>query len=102
VKVIKNRNIYTPNAFTPNSDGKNDRFFPQGKPISVIRELKVFDRFGGLVHEASDMRMNDQFRGWDGRVNGKVVNSGVYTYYFIAEFIDGYTQMYKGSVTVLR
>lgn len=55
--------LYVPNAFSPNGDGLNDRFFPQGSKVDIgdIR-LQVYNRWGQLIYEADEP--------WDGLVNG--------------------------------
>lgn len=55
--------FYVPNAFTPNGDGLNDRFFPQGSKADIgdIR-LQVYNRWGQLIYEADEP--------WDGLVKG--------------------------------
>lgn len=42
--------IYLPNVFSPNGDGANDRFFPQGRDFEIV-SLKIFDRWGGLQYD---------------------------------------------------
>jgi gliding motility-associated-like protein len=66
--------IYYPNIFTPNGDGKNDMFH-----ISAITEypgsgLIVYNRWGKVVYESKDYRNN-----W----SGDDLPEGVY--YFMAE-----------------
>ncbi len=66
-----------PNTFTPNGDGANDRFTPF-KPFRFIDriQLRIFDRWGGLVYETTDPAIN-----WDGRdQRGKELPEGVYYY----------------------
>jgi hypothetical protein len=38
--------VYLPNVFSPNGDGINDEFFPQGKNFEPLK-LSVYDRWGG-------------------------------------------------------
>jgi len=40
--------------------------------------------------------------GWDGFFLGKRMNTGVYVYLAEITFIDGETEIYKGSITLLR
>ncbi|MFM2016903.1 MAG: hypothetical protein RL007_559 [Bacteroidota bacterium] len=59
--------IFVPNTFTPNEDGSNDVFFPQGVGIDPDQfEMWIFDRWGNLIYYTEDM--ND---GWNGTVQGK-------------------------------
>ncbi|MFK7807773.1 MAG: gliding motility-associated C-terminal domain-containing protein, partial [Saprospiraceae bacterium] len=103
INVEKPRNIYIPNAFSPNGDGNNDIFFPFGD-ISARRftYFRVFDRWGELVHEANDFELNDPRGGWDGRLKGEFMNPGVFAYILEVEFVDGVVKRYKGDVTLMR
>lgn len=71
------------NAFSPNSDGINDRLLPG-------RKTMVFDRAGKVLYEG--------WEGWDGIANGKKMPQG--TYFYI--LYDGTNIFYKGPVTLLR
>lgn len=76
-----------PNAFTPNGDGKNERFL-------VGRDLTVFSRWGKEIYSGTD--------GWDGYYNGKTVTPG--TYYYVNNIFDSkgnIVKTNKGSVTVV-
>ncbi len=45
---------------------------------------------------------NGSDQGWDGAFKGEVCNPGVFTYVAEVKFIDGRTQLYFGSVTLIR
>ena len=66
-----------PNVFTPNSDGFNDFYVPFPYKFVESIDLKVFNRWGGLVFESTDPAIN-----WDGKdmESGNVVSDGVYFY----------------------
>ena len=65
-----------PNAFTPNGDGANDIYGPFPYRFIERIDLKVFNRWGGLVFQTNDPDIN-----WDGSsTNGKVLPDGVYHY----------------------
>ncbi len=68
------RNLWVPNAFTPDGNGINDVFKPvmMGLDPSVYH-LMVFNRWGGLVFESTDPE-----KGWDGTRGGSQVPAGVY------------------------
>ncbi|MFT4663277.1 MAG: gliding motility-associated-like protein [Gammaproteobacteria bacterium] len=103
IAVDKPRNIYIPNAFSPNGDGVNDLFFPYGD-ISAerVNHFRIYDRWGELVHEASDFDLGDPAGGWDGRLKGKLMNPGVFVYIVELRFVDGILKMYKGDVSVIK
>jgi len=73
VKVV--RTLFVPNAFTPNGDGKNDRWEIPFLDPSSHASVRVYNRWGQLVYRAEN-----EFVSWDGNLNGKVQTSGVYVY----------------------
>jgi gliding motility-associated-like protein len=103
VFVNKDVNVFIPNVFSPNGDNTNDNFtlFADDRVVK-INQLKIFDRWGGMMYQNSDFAPNDPSLGWDGFCKGKPVNPGVYVYYFIIEFIDGRQEIFKGDITVVR
>jgi len=92
-----------PNAFTPNGDGRNDRFYVLGGPVnSVIETFEVFNRWGQAVFQAHDAAPGDAGAGWDGRVHGSPAPTGTYVYVVVIRFATGSRQTYKGTVEVIR
>ena len=92
-----------PNAFTPNGDGRNDRFYVLGGPVnSVVENFEVFNRWGQAVFAAHNASPGDASAGWDGRTNGSYVPSGTYVYVVVMRFATGSRQVYKGTVEVIR
>lgn len=101
--VIKDRPVYIPNAFSPNDDGINDAFTLFGGPAArQINRLRIFDRWGALVFDRSNIPLGQEALGWDGLFKGRPVNPGVFAYMAEVEFIDGESVLYEGDVTVLR
>ncbi len=99
--------VYTPlgipNAFTPNGDGHNDRFYVLGGPVnSVVEELAVFDRWGQAVFQLHNAAPGDANAGWDGRVHGQPAPPGTYVYIARMKYADGSGQTYKGTVMLIR
>ena len=65
-----------PNVFTPNGDGVNDVFRSCNLNDYVTRvDMKIFNRYGKEIFRTEDPAIN-----WDGKVNNKLVSSGVYYY----------------------
>ncbi len=102
VRVQADRQIYIPNAFTPDFDGTNDWFFLQGQDVARVRRLSVYDRWGAQVFDSGLAALNVPSLGWNGTFKGQVVSEGVYVYYAEVEFIDGVIVSYSGDVTVIR
>lgn len=95
IQVIQPDNFYIPNAFTPNGDGNNDKFYIQSQYGVTVLQFQVFDRWGEKVH--------DGMYPWDGTYKGKPSQPGVYVYIFKLQ-LYGRQQaiMRKGSVTLLK
>ena len=91
-----NNDLFIPNAFSPNGDGKNDVLFVRGTSIRTMRFL-VYNQWGEKVFESNTTTV-----GWDGRFGGKQQPVGVYVYVLRAEMQDGAIINKKGSVTLVR
>jgi len=103
IGVRKERLVYIPTVFTPNLDGINDRLkIYAGEGVVRIKAFKIFDRWGELVYQQLNTLPNENGVGWDGRFKGEFLNSGVYLYYAEIEFTDGWIELYKGDVSLLR
>ncbi|MFK7808606.1 MAG: gliding motility-associated C-terminal domain-containing protein, partial [Saprospiraceae bacterium] len=101
--VEKPRDVYIPNAFSPNGDDVNDVFYLQGKKEVVsVNRLQIFNRWGALIFNATDFDLNDSTKGWDGTLNGKPMNPDVFVYQAEVEFIDGEVLLLSGDVTLMR
>jgi len=95
VAKLKPGEVFVPNAFTPNGDGKNDIFKPEGN----IREMdmKIFNQWGELISS-----INTVGSGWNGMGNGKLQPSGVYMYAIKIILNNGSEIIKKGAVNLLR
>lgn len=103
VWVNKGRNIFIPNAFSPNNDGVNDDFgIYSGIGIERIKSFRVFSRSGDLLHERLNALPNDPFNHWNGEFHGQALNSGVYVYMAEIEFVDGITEIFQGEVILVK
>lgn len=93
-------NLFIPNAFTPNNDGKND-IFQVLVPSSGCNTLgsysmHIFDRWGELVYQSNNI--NDS---WDGTFRGQKIKMGVYVW--LIKYNDGFKDyLKKGDVLILR
>lgn len=87
--------VFIPNAFTPNGDGKNDIFKPEGS----IKELqmKIFNQWGEMISETTVVGS-----GWNGMSAGKAQPMGVYTYAIRIVLNNGSVIVRKGAVNLLR
>lgn len=102
VEVIKDRNVFIPDAFSPNGDGINDYFYLQSKQPLAVLDFKVFDRWGNLLFENADFYTNDFSQGWNGLFKGTPLNGGVFFYTAIVRFLDDVEMEFKGEVSIVR
>jgi gliding motility-associated-like protein len=104
VDVDFNRNVYIPNAFSPNGNGPNDEFRVfTCNGVTNIKTAALFDRWGNQMSASKDLAPDcSGVKLWNGLFNGKMANPGVYVYVIEIEFLDGITQVYRGDVTLLR
>jgi len=102
VFVDKFRQLYIPNAFSPNFDGVNDYFNIYGGPEVESYDLTVFDRWGNMLYTQNNLPRESINEGWDGSFRGKRVDPGVYVWMANVHFIDGVDILYSGDITLLR
>ncbi|MEM8891814.1 MAG: gliding motility-associated C-terminal domain-containing protein, partial [Bacteroidota bacterium] len=93
--------LFVPTAFTPNDDGLNDRFGILAEDMTQFN-LKIFDRWGGLVFQTDSP---DEF--WNGNLaGGKMAPQGVYvwlvTYEEPLKDDTSFLRQESGTVTLLR
>jgi gliding motility-associated-like protein len=94
--------VFIPNSFTPDGDGTNDLFVPRGYNFSTV-EFSLHNRWGQAIFSTEV-----HGEGWDGTVNGKVAQDGVYVYRLRYRPITsalgtlGNEELITGHVTVLR
>ncbi|PUZ27441.1 PKD domain-containing protein [Chitinophaga costaii] len=97
IRFMNGPNIYVPNAFSPNGDGKNDIFRPLPVGILQIQYFSIYDRWGNEMFST-----NEYMKGWDGTFHGQVANMG--TYVWMVRGLDQNKKivMEKGTVTLIR
>lgn len=88
--------LYIPEGFTPNNDGLNEVWIPQGEGVMTYN-LKVFNRWNQQIFESNELNY-----GWDGRFFGSDVPLGVYTYRIRVYDILGEPHNYFGTFTLFR
>jgi len=95
--------VYLPNIFSPNQDGKNERFTVYGdRQVEIVRAMQVYNRWGNLVFTAEDFAPGDEEAGWDGKYQDNDVQSGVYVYRLELLLINGETKVVNGDLTIIR
>lgn len=103
VVVLKIRRIFIPNSFSPDFNGINDNFTIYGGiGAESIVELRIYNRWGGLIFEGFDLPLGSEPDGWDGTFKGRVLDSEVFAYYALIRFIDEEIILYKGDIQLIR
>ncbi|RYZ50292.1 MAG: gliding motility-associated C-terminal domain-containing protein, partial [Chitinophagaceae bacterium] len=92
--------IFIPTSFTPNADGKNDRFRIRAEGIKEVRSFRIYNRWGELIFEKKNFAADDANAAWDGRHRGQRVPEGSYVFFAELTCNDQVFQ-HKGTVTVV-
>ena len=81
IKAFTRADIFVPNAFSPNGDGRNDllKAIPIG--IKTFKYLAIYDRYGSKVFYTTNPNI-----GWDGKTKSGLYNTGGFIW--MAEGID--------------
>jgi len=88
--IVRPLSIRVPNVFSPNNDGKNDRFIIENLEF-YKNELTIYSRWGNVVFEAANYRNT-----WA----AADVTDG--TYYYVLRLTEEGGETYTGHVTILR
>ncbi len=102
IEVDKQRHIYVPSAFAPDSDDNNLFYIFGGQDVLEIEQFQVFDRWGERVHNYTHFAPNDPTSGWDGTFRNNKADPAVFVWWARIKFIDNVVKTYKGSVTLTR
>jgi gliding motility-associated-like protein len=90
-------NIYVPNAFTPNNDGKNDRFRAHFFYPPTRFFIQVFNRNGLEVYTS-----HDPGEGWDGTFNTTRQPAGAYIWDIRFTDSQGKAHTLTGTLVLVR
>lgn len=89
--------LVMPDAFTPNEDGINDFFGPVYEGLNSL-ELNIYDTWGSLIYTEDD----DNFTGWNGKINDELAENGNYYYTFSAKTFYGKTITAQGAFVFIK
>ncbi len=90
--------VFVPGAFTPNGDGRNDRFLVYSYGIADC-ELLIVNRWGQEVFRSNDPNAIVN-TGWDGKHEGKPVPQGAYGYKITGTLVSEKVFTRTGTVIV--
>lgn len=85
-----------PTGFTPNNDGKNDRFRALTLGNFDVKAFKIFNRYGQTIYEGRDITS-----GWDGSFNGEPQDMNTY-FFYISYVCNGETIEQSGEFVLVR
>jgi gliding motility-associated-like protein len=100
VRLDMRDKLYMPTAFSPNKDGSNDYFRVVNLTFQKVIEFRVFDRWGRQIFDG--VGAGKAITGWDGIVDDQNAPIGVYSYIIRIAYPDGYSELLKGDVTLVR
>ncbi len=98
----ENSQVYIPNTFTPNGDGMNDIFLVRAKGVKMVNKFQIFNRWGEMVYERTNIPANDAGYGWDGQYKGVVLPPDVFYYFVEATCDQGEVFKYHGDVSIVK
>ena len=101
IRVNRAPDIFLPNALKIGGSLGEWEIFT-GPQVGQIRWLRIFDRWGSLVHEVLNLPPGSQAAKWDGLVRGKPVAAGVFVVVAALELVDGTVVEVAGDLTVVR
>lgn len=87
--------IYIPTGFTPNNDGKNDKWVIPGLALYPDAVVTVYSRWGGKLFESKNYINNP----WTGYYKTVLQPAGAYVY--TIQLNDDKKQFYKGTVMLI-
>jgi gliding motility-associated-like protein len=94
--TLSSKEIFVPNVFTPNGDGRNDVLMVYGNYMASMR-FSIFNQWGELIFVSENIGT-----GWNGTHKGKLQPVGVYAYTLKVVLQDGTVITKKGSVNLIR
>jgi gliding motility-associated-like protein len=98
VEKVCCENVFVPNAFSPNNDGKNDELNLLNKNGINLDQFIIVNRWGNVVFVAQ--HIDDR---WDGKY--KSVDAELGTYFYLLKYTCSSTNksyLYKGDILLIR
>ena len=94
--ITRSYRLMVPTGFTPTA-AENKTFLPKQKGL-VKFELLIFNTWGELIFRSEDLETD----GWDGTLEGKLLDGGVYAYRINGMATDGEKVMQSGKFRLIR
>lgn len=96
VSITRSYRLMVPTGFTP-TEPQNKTFLPKQKGL-VEFELLIFNIWGELIFRTDDL----ETEGWDGTLEGKLLDSGLYVYRVNGVATDGEEVKESGKFRLIR
>ncbi|MCY7291499.1 MAG: gliding motility-associated C-terminal domain-containing protein, partial [Ferruginibacter sp.] len=100
--LCKGSQVFVPNAFTPDGDGRNDMLVVRSAGINAIRSFKIYSRWGELLFEKYNFPPNNPTYGWDGKIKGQAGSAEVYVYILEVTCDNNEKLAFKGNISILN
>lgn len=89
--------LFIPNVFTPNGDGENEQWVPQGSHYQRVAVRIFSSTNGSMVFSANDLRP------WDGNdLHGQPCPGGTYLYAVEVVDLAGRAKAFSNTVNIIR
>jgi gliding motility-associated-like protein len=89
--------FYIPNAFTPNRDGTNEKFFAMSECLPLEYAMEIRNRFGQVVFSTGNM-----YEAWNGTYEGMASPEGIYVYHIRYKMPYQSRKFTTGRVSLIR
>jgi hypothetical protein len=96
ISITRSYRLMIPTGFTP-TEAQNRTFLPKQKGL-VRLELLVFNTWGDLIFRTDDI----ETEGWNGTLNGKLLDAGLYVYRVNGVATDGEEVRESGKFRLIR
>ena len=100
--VCKESLVNVPQIFSPNGDGRNDKFHIVAQGLKTIRHIVIYSRNGNKVFERNNVSPYGNDASWDGMYNHQYMPTGTYIYMIEAQCDAGEIYNLQGTVTLVR
>lgn len=96
VSILRSYRVMFPTGFTP-LNSSNNFFLPKFKGV-VSAEFFIFNTWGDLIFRSDDLNT----AGWDGKLDGNLVDAGFYFYRYNGVATDGEKFTMSGKFKLIR
>jgi gliding motility-associated-like protein len=101
--VTDDLQVFFPSAFSPNGDQMNDFFTGfSGGSVERIDLLRIYDRWGEMLFETTNIIPNEEESGWNGQFRNEQAKPGVYIFNAWVRLKGGSTRFMAGEVLLVR